>query len=417
MIDAFSIRVSLRTCESWETDFAVWHTSYDPDWQVTFARARALELRMYLVVIDTQRSRAFAVDPDGAVICGTFDGYEIASFSYDPVRTAQTLVAPGTDIRLGLERAAAACVSRRALAAAAALVLLGTAAHRTRHVTGSFKLSIPSGPFISGSRLPISASGVSGALTLSLIGPGKIEHGEFIAPLVDRATTTTLIAAARAALATATITVVPPPAKGRALIAVAAYESGIALHDPKTFALIGYMPIGGPPGDVAFSNSGALFTPDTDGDTLTRVERSPWDMSTVDGVAAGNEVAIEQRTGNVFVSNRDVNGSGALTRIAPDGTVTRVSTGDTAEGLAIDSARGSVYVGNVNDATVAQIDAGSMTVTRKIRSVDRTFGIALDDRRRRLYVVSNTSPTHARGRRFCRCDRPAQPALANRRAQ
>jgi len=87
-------------------DFAVWRTSYDPQWQVTFARARALELRMYLVVIDTERNRAFAVDPDGAVICGTFDGYEIASFTYDPARTAQTMVAPGTDVRLGLERAA-----------------------------------------------------------------------------------------------------------------------------------------------------------------------------------------------------------------------------------------------------------------------------------------------------------------------
>jgi predicted amidohydrolase len=87
-------------------DFVVWNTSYDPQWQVTFARARALELRMYLVVIDTSRNRAFAVDPDGAVICGTYDGYEIASFTYDPARTAQTLVAPGTDVRLGLERAA-----------------------------------------------------------------------------------------------------------------------------------------------------------------------------------------------------------------------------------------------------------------------------------------------------------------------
>jgi len=85
---------------------AVWSTSYDPHWQVTFARARAMELRMYLVVIDASRNRAFAVDPDGAVMCGTFDGYEIASFTYDPARTLQTLVAPGTDVRLGLERAA-----------------------------------------------------------------------------------------------------------------------------------------------------------------------------------------------------------------------------------------------------------------------------------------------------------------------
>ena len=85
--------------------FAVWETEFDPEWQVTFARARALELKMYLAVIDRARRRAFAVDPDGSVICGTFDGYEIASFTYDPARAEQTLVAPGTDVRAGLERA------------------------------------------------------------------------------------------------------------------------------------------------------------------------------------------------------------------------------------------------------------------------------------------------------------------------
>jgi predicted amidohydrolase len=87
-------------------DVALWCTSYEPQWQVPFARARAVELRMYLIVIDRERNRAFAVDPDGTVVCGTYDGYEIAAFSYDPARTAQTLVAPGTDVREGLDRAA-----------------------------------------------------------------------------------------------------------------------------------------------------------------------------------------------------------------------------------------------------------------------------------------------------------------------
>jgi predicted amidohydrolase len=87
-------------------DVALWCTSYEPQWQVSFARARAVELRMYLIVIDRERNRAFAVDPDGTVVCGTYDGYEIAAFSYDPARSAQTVVAPGTDVREGLDRAA-----------------------------------------------------------------------------------------------------------------------------------------------------------------------------------------------------------------------------------------------------------------------------------------------------------------------
>jgi predicted amidohydrolase len=84
---------------------AIWRTSYDPRWQVTFARARALELRMYIVVFDEAQHRAYAVDPDGTVICGTFDGYEVASFLFDPARTNQTALAPGTDVLEGLRRA------------------------------------------------------------------------------------------------------------------------------------------------------------------------------------------------------------------------------------------------------------------------------------------------------------------------
>lgn len=87
------------------SDFAIWRTAADPQWQSAFARARAIELKMYVAVVDASRKRAYAIDPDGAVLCGTFDGYEIASFTYDPARTQQTLVAPGTDARAGLARA------------------------------------------------------------------------------------------------------------------------------------------------------------------------------------------------------------------------------------------------------------------------------------------------------------------------
>ncbi len=86
-------------------DVAIWLTAEDDGWQVSFARTRAVELRMYVVVLDTKAQRAYAVDPDGAIVCGTYSDYDIASFTYDPARTRQTLVAPGTDVREGLERA------------------------------------------------------------------------------------------------------------------------------------------------------------------------------------------------------------------------------------------------------------------------------------------------------------------------
>jgi predicted amidohydrolase len=84
----------------------VWTRANGSGWCESFARARALELRMYAIVFEAA-GRAFAVDPDGAVVAGTFDDFRLAMFSLDPRRTAETTVAPGTDVLEGFERAAA----------------------------------------------------------------------------------------------------------------------------------------------------------------------------------------------------------------------------------------------------------------------------------------------------------------------
>lgn len=81
-----------------------WTTRLGAPWCERLARARALELRCYVVVFDAAARRAFAVDPDGTVVAGTFDGFHLASFSYDARKTSETSVAPGTDVRDGLER-------------------------------------------------------------------------------------------------------------------------------------------------------------------------------------------------------------------------------------------------------------------------------------------------------------------------
>lgn len=85
----------------------VWSTDLGPPWSERIARARALELRVYVVVFDAALRRAFAVDPDGAVVAGTFGDYRLASFLFDPRKTAETVVAPGSDVAEGLERVAA----------------------------------------------------------------------------------------------------------------------------------------------------------------------------------------------------------------------------------------------------------------------------------------------------------------------
>ncbi len=79
---------------------------FDRAWIEAFARTRAVELRTFVVVLDRAGARAFAVDPDGVVVAGTYDGLRVASFVYDGAKAEQTLVAPSTDVALGLERIA-----------------------------------------------------------------------------------------------------------------------------------------------------------------------------------------------------------------------------------------------------------------------------------------------------------------------
>jgi hypothetical protein len=66
------------------------------------------------VVFDRPRQRAYAVDPDGAVIAGTFDGYHLASFTFDPRKASATVVAPRTDVAEGLDRIAALTAREKA---------------------------------------------------------------------------------------------------------------------------------------------------------------------------------------------------------------------------------------------------------------------------------------------------------------
>ncbi len=77
-------------------------------WLEPVARARALELRIYVLVFDG--SRAYAIDPDGTIVAGTFDEFRIASAALDLARTEATAVAPGTDVLDGLQRVHAAIV-------------------------------------------------------------------------------------------------------------------------------------------------------------------------------------------------------------------------------------------------------------------------------------------------------------------
>lgn len=278
------------------------------------------------------------------------------------------------------------------LASFLALLLLGTASRSVRtQPTGTFGISAGPGPYISGSRVPLSISGITEPYALAVLGIGSIANTIFTAPLVSGPTSTTIIGAASGVIGLATIATVPPPAANRPLIAVATYDNGLALHDPNTFAIVGYVGMGEAPGDVAIARDGTIFAPSTTGSTLFSFARNPWRMNETSNVPLGNEVAVDRQTGDIFVSDRDIGGRGALTRVTRSGQVLRIVTGETAEGLAIDERAQIVYVGNVNDSSVLAVDARSMKPLGRISTGPRPFGITLDQQDQRLFVVSNAS--------------------------
>jgi predicted amidohydrolase len=81
----------------------VWHASLGEPWTAPFARTRAAELRVYVIVLDALGRRAFAVDPDGAIVGGTFGEFALAQFGFERARSDSWLVAPRTDVRAALE--------------------------------------------------------------------------------------------------------------------------------------------------------------------------------------------------------------------------------------------------------------------------------------------------------------------------
>ncbi len=95
---------ALLTARAAGARVAILRTQKTHAWLAPVARARALELRMYVLVFDGAARRAYAIDPDGTIVAGTFGNYNLASFTLDARKTLETLVAPGTDIAAGIER-------------------------------------------------------------------------------------------------------------------------------------------------------------------------------------------------------------------------------------------------------------------------------------------------------------------------
>lgn len=245
-------------------------------------------------------------------------------------------------------------------------------------------------PYLPGSRVPIAVDGFAAPYLVRLLGDGSLDDaGTYAVPDDVRVDAATLIAGNAAGIAATTIALASPPPPERVELAVASYDSGIVLHRADGFAVDGVLAIGGSPGDTA-AGANRLFAVDTQGDRLTVATRGPWAVTRSAGVPFGDQIALDT-SGNAFVTNRELNGRGGLTRVTPGGSVSSVVTGQTAEGIAVDSTRRLVYVANTNDGTVAVVGAQSMRVVRRFRATDRAFSLALNDDATRLYVVANQS--------------------------
>jgi DNA-binding beta-propeller fold protein YncE len=283
-------------------------------------------------------------------------------------------------------------------AALAALALLGITAFTAmaerpaRMLRAAGQIAASAWPYLPGSILAIRVDGFPVPYHIALVGQGSLSDTGTYA-LSDAATpgTATLVAGNAQGIASRSLHIGAPPTADHDVIAVAAYDDGLVFHKPVSFSVLGVLAISGAAGDAAFDPRGRVAVADTQGDALTVAALSPWSVTRVANVPLGDELAIDSRSSDVFVTNRDVGGSGALTRVTPNGNVSTVRTGETAEGVAIDEARHLVYVANANDGTVAVVDSRTMRLVRRFRAVDRVFSLALSADRKVLYAVSNQS--------------------------
>lgn len=275
--------------------------------------------------------------------------------------------------------------------------MLGSKPVERPNRAGTFALTTGRGPYISGGEIPLGIEGTGVKPTFTLIGPGSIVEGVYRTPVLREPVVATIIATTSAGVAVQDLQLVPAPSPARALIAVATYYGGVALHSASDFSLVGIVTAHGAPGDVAFDAAGDIYAPLTNGPALLVISREPWETHALADVPLGNEVVYDRTDASIFVSNRDVgNGKGGLTKISA-GKLRTIITGMTAEGLALDELHHRIYVGNVNDNSIVEVDTRSLQIRRRINSVPRTFGIALDAAGNRIFVASNQNKNMRRG--------------------
>ncbi len=256
----------------------------------------------------------------------------------------------------------------------------------------SGKIAATAWPYLPGSTLPLRVNGFGAPYHAVVLGPGLLSpDGVYEIPQRALPGSALLVAGNTHGLAATNLRIGTPPDSAHSFLVVASYDGGVVFHAADDFSVLGVLATGGAPSDAAVDSLGRIAATDTQGSALTLATLAPWAVVHIGGVALGDNVVIDPATRAIFVTNRDIDGNGALTRVSVDGSVSRVPTGATPEGLAVDAGRHVVYVANTSDGTVAAVDTRSMRVVRRFGAVPRVFALALSPDGTRLYAISNQS--------------------------
>jgi len=271
------------------------------------------------------------------------------------------------------------------LACAAAAGLLGAISLPRIGTFVPAKISFAPFPYFVGSRIALRAVGVSADARWSVLGPAHIGGSAGSRYLsLQRPGSAQVIVSDGRAIAAREVEILPAPPARTTLIAVACYDDGVALFDARTLKELGVLATGGSPSDLAASGDRLAIT-DNDGAAFTVLDRAPWRIVRRP-ISASDEVAAA--TGGFFFTTlRDWRGLGAVASVSAHPRI--VKTGMTAEGIAVDPLRGLLYVANVNDGSVLELNAQTLEPIARIWVGSRVFSLALDADGSHLYAVRN----------------------------
>lgn len=247
------------------------------------------------------------------------------------------------------------------------------------------KISFAPFPYFIGSRIALQAVGLSPHARWSVLGPAHITTiaGSRYLSLQSPGRAQVIASDGRA-IAARTVQILPAPPAHTTLIAVACYDDGVALYDARTLTALGLLATGGSPSDIAVSGNRLAVT-DNDGKAFTVVERAPWHIARRP-LAASDEVAAAP-AGRFFATLREWRGLGAVASVTATPQITK--TGMTAEGIAVDPHRDVLYVANVNDGSVLELNARTLKPIARLWVGSRVFSLALDADGSHLYAVRN----------------------------